>query len=103
MDLLFTPGFLLLAILCGGLWLVGGPAMATVQRAEKQLTADDLKMFRERFARRRNREEMPMKLAELAAARDRVSRIWWFGAVAVIVILVAINALGPDLGLGSRG
>ena len=103
MEMLFTPSFLLIALFCVWLWLVGGSVSAAVKRAEQQLTDDDLKTFRERFARRRNRAEMPMKLAELAAARDRASRIFLFAAVASIAILVAIIALGPDLGLGLRG
>jgi hypothetical protein len=100
MDTLLTPGFLLLALLCVGLWLVGGPVMGRLKRAEQDLTSDELKTFRERFARGRNRAEMPTKFAELAEASDRASRIWLFGMVAVIVILVAIIALGPGLGLG---
>ncbi|MBF9028966.1 hypothetical protein HKCCE3408_01040 [Rhodobacterales bacterium HKCCE3408] len=96
---ILTPGFIFLGLVMAVILLIGFPANAAVRRARAPLSADDVKTFEDRFSRGRNRAEMPTALTDLARTSDRAARIWLWGTFAILAILVAIIALGPDLGL----
>jgi len=96
---LTSPSFILLVLICVGAWLIGGPASKAVKNAEMDLSADELKTFRERYRKSSRRRDMPTKFKAIAEASDRAARIWLISAVAVTVTIVWTILAGPGLGL----
>jgi len=94
-----NASFWLLVLLCGAIYAIALPAQKAVREAEKELTADELKTFRDHYAKRSSKSDMPMKFDPLAAAQRRASRIWLTGCIAVIVAISWIIYAGPTLGL----
>ena len=96
------PSVILLAIVIVATWAVAGPVSNRIKMLERNFTADEIRDFRERFAKRSDRAEMPAKFDNYAALKDRMGRIWITAVFATITALIAIIYLGSDLGL-SRG
>ena len=98
MDVL-SPAYIMLAVLAGAIFLFSRPVTAAVKRAEMDLTADDLKTFKERYRRKTARHDMPPRFEAYAQATDKAGRVWSSAVLAIIVALVWITMAGPGRGL----
>ncbi|MEM8537329.1 MAG: hypothetical protein AAGF56_05640 [Pseudomonadota bacterium] len=94
-----TASFWLLVVLAVGMYAVAQPAQRAVREAEKKLTADELKTFRDNYLQKSARHDMPTKFDTLAAAQSRLSSIWIFSCILLIGALIWIIFAGPTLGL----
>ncbi|ABD53704.1 hypothetical protein [Jannaschia sp. CCS1] len=100
---ILTPGFILIALVVLAVFLAAAPARKRVDRARRDLSAEDLKTFGDTYRNRANRHDMPSKYNRFAQASDTASRIWVIGVVAIIAALAAYIFLGPTLGLPIGG
>ena len=99
MELFSQPGFWLLAAFAVISSLLSRAVTRGVEDAERDLTADELKTFREDYVRHNRRSDMLMKYQRMADAQDRARRFWLVTSVLLIAILMAYIYLGPNLGL----
>jgi hypothetical protein len=96
---IFSPAFILLVILLGVICLIGNPKVKAVKQAERELSADELKIFRENYSRKARRGDMPSRFEEIARASDAVTRLWLISVVLLLAALTWIILAGHGLGL----
>ena len=94
-----SPAFILLALIGLLMALFAVPNKRAKDDAEKKLTAEDLKLFREQYLTKANRATMPTRFDDYARAGDKASRIWIISVLGIIAALVWIIMAGPNLGL----
>ena len=96
---IFPPALIMLALLLVVVFLLGTPANKAVKRAERELSEDDVKAFRETYFRASSRQNMPMKFETYAKAIDRAKIVWTVAILAIICGLLWAIIGGAGLGL----
>lgn len=93
----FAPTFLVLAaVTLIALFLILRSQKAHKEQ-EMELSAEELKVFNERFRFNGNRAEMPTRFQAISVTSDNLRRTSLVGTLAVLACIVFVIFKGPNL------
>jgi len=73
---ILSPAMILMGLVLIAAWATGGPLMRRIKAFEVDMTADEVKTFQDRYAKRDQRADMPARFNEYVALKNRATRHW---------------------------